>query len=178
MICPIHNYFAFIPVCYKSSLRSLSVSQTRLSLRSVESGTFLLIESRRISRISLRILNQRRLDPLSRCCSPSLLVSVASPRLFQVLSVWLCVQPSAVTQIPHVEARRRPELQLWASQQSHQWGHLPKQPVKEKCCWNTTVLVCFSLQFCIWKCLSYLHHSVRLRLLLSNNKGFRDCENS
>lgn len=69
--------------------------------------------------------------------------------LIQMLSLWVCVQSSPVTQIPHVEARRGPELQLRASQQSHQRGHLPEQPVNTwtQVQWNMYLYLHFSSRF-------------------------------
>lgn len=47
----------------------------------------------------------------------------------QVLLVRVCVQPPSLSEVAHVEARERPELQLRASEQGYQRRHLSERQV-------------------------------------------------
>lgn len=52
-------------------------------------------------------------------------------RVFQMLSVWVRVQPSSVFEVPHVEACKWPELQLRTSKQGYQWCHFTEWQVPD-----------------------------------------------
>lgn len=88
--------------CCKSDFLSplfVSVSQARCPPWSVQSGWFLLIESRRISKTSVHTLNHLQLEPLSFLCSYSLHYLFFAPLIFSSssLSGALCVATFAVT---------------------------------------------------------------------------------